>query len=405
MLGRAKRRGNPSARAVADAVEMSTDITNAATTPAHGLLSNKQSGIRTVFSASLKAVAGSKSGMDAATFKAALRATVAAMDRSSIPDVYERMRISIESVPEGLVGMAARQAAGDAQTHMGLERRGKNLLARIDDAAIKAAEDRMLLNDGILAKEAAVKAARQLAEDAVVLTKKVVKTAVPLHAAAVAVFEVGIRGAGSHDLQPRIQETCDQMPELARPLGDLGMSMTVALANMLLQATDGRRLYRTAVKSAENACVEETLNRIVGMVDENTFEAVYGALAACAHTASGGRAFKSGYGKALTKACGVGVPQRLSPEAIQDILKDAPPEIASQIQESDLQDFFLQLQDKRDMLLGSADNAARRKHLGLARGVNYKKIAADPALAGMISMYKMAYDAGYEGAGAAAKGL
>ena len=409
MFGRAKRLGNPSARAVADAVDASLHVANGASTSAYGLLTNQQSGVRTVFTASLKAVAGAKpGGMDAAAFKAALRAAVRAIDESCIPEVYERLRLSVESIPHGLVLMAARQAAGDAWTNAGLGRRGGDPLARMDDAAVKAAEDRMLLDDGVSTEEATVKAARRLAGAAVGLTTNVVKTAVPMHAAAVAMFEVGIRGAGRRDLPRRMRDTCDEMPELARPLGDQGVSMIAALSHMLLAAAENRRMYRTAVQSAEDACVKETIDRIVGMVDENAFEAAYGALAACAHAASGGRAFKSGYEEALAKACGVGTagmaPDGLSSDAMRGMLKDVSPGMAGRVRESDLQDFILQMCGKMDVLFGSAEEAPVRKRLGLARGVDYKKVAADPDMVGILSAYKMAYDAGYEGAAAAAKG-
>ena len=302
--------------------------------------------------------------------------------------------------------MAARQAAGDALSKTRSVRKGAPDSAT--EAAVVAVKTRMRRKDGRLAVGAAAMAARSLADIACGTASGVALMGVPVHAATTAVFEVGIRGAGRHDLQHRIRETCNRLPELARPLGDLGVSMTAALCEMILSATENRRLYRTAVKNAEEACIEETINRIVGMIDENTFEVVYGALAACAHTASGGRAFKSGYEEALAKACGVGtpgtIPDRLSPDDIKDILKDVSPEIASQVCESDLQDFFLQMRAKRDMLLGSVDDTAGRKRLGLARGVDYKKTAADTALAEIISMYRMAYDAGYERARTATRG-
>lgn len=387
------------------------DITDDAKMPARGLLSSRRSGIRTVFSASRKAVAGAKSGsMDGKIFEAALKAAAEAIDKSNIPKTYERIRVSVESVPESLVRMAARQAAGDVQADMALGQRYKGLPGRMDNAAVDAAEARMRRGDGVRAVRAASESARLHAEAASMLTANIVMTMVPFHAAAVAAFEVGIRGATPRDLQRMIRETCNRLPESARPLGEFAVSITAALSDMILRATANRRLYSTAMRGAEEACDDETINRIIGMIDENTFEAVYGALAACAHAASGGRAFESGYEEALAAACGVdaaggmnAIPDSLSPDAINDILKDVPPEVAGQVRESDLQDFYRQMRSKAELLFGSEDDMLRRKRLGMALGVDYKKAAAHPALAGMISMYKMAYDAGYEGAGAAAK--
>lgn len=407
MARRPKAKGGVSpARTVADAVEIALDMTGEVKAPARAILSNRRSGVRTVFSASRKAVAGAKPGnVDGATLEAALMAAADAIGKSGIPKTYERIHTHVGYVPDSLVRMAALQAAGDAQAGMALGRRGKGLPDRISNAAVEAAEARTRRGDGVRAAAAASESARRHAEAASTLTSNIVMTMVPFHAAAVAAFEVGIRGATQRNLQDAVRETCSRLPESARHLGESAVSITTALSEFILRAAANRRLHSTAMRSVEEACVDETIDRIVGMVDENTFEAVYGALAACAHAASGGRAFESGYEEALAAACGVdtgsrmgSLPDRLSPDAINDILKDMPPDMAGQVRESDLQAFYQQMHSKMGLLFGSKDDMARRKRLGTALDVDYKKAAADPALAGMISLYKMAYDAGYEAA-------
>ena len=373
------------------------EITERARMTAHTILTNRTSGIQTMFDASREAVADVKPGkVSRAAFDKSLKAAAKAINKSIIPFAYDNMRVEIESVPRRLVWMAARQAAGDAFAAR-KSKADNRLLKRMNEAATEAAKAGL---EGD-AMEAAGKAARRISKRASNLTSNIVMTAAPVHAAAVALFEVGVRGATSKTLQDEVKAACKKMPEAARRYKDIGAPMMAAFAEAILQIAPGRRKYQTAVQAVEEMCRNEAVERIIGMIDENTFEAAYGALAGCAHAASNGRVFESGYEGALAAACGmdtsVQVPGDIAPDEINKVLKNLPPEVADRVSESDIRAMYLRLQNRMAWMLNPED-VDKQKRLNMALGVNYREAAADPDVADLISLYKAAYEVAHEAA-------
>ena len=237
-----------------------------------------------------------------------------------------------------------------------------------------------------------------------------VSTGVSVHAATVAMFEVGIRGTAPGALADAVEETCRDLPESARRHDDILVSMVVALSSVVSVEAASRRGYQTAVSAAERTCRNAAADRILETVCGKTFETVYGALAACAYSVSNGRAFEAGYEDALAAVCGVDpgenladMPVGLSPEDMDNLLRTVAPNIMGQIPKSVLQQVYQNM--SADMLLPGFEPGEEQRLLAEAMGVDYKEAAADPALADIISLYKMAYDAGCEGAGVVAKSL
>ena len=412
-----QRRGSGSPRAalestLTDAVASATEVAAEAELASDGVVSGR-GGLRDVFAASMKAVADTEPGdMNRNAFDAALDAAGKALDDSVIPSAYELMSKIIASLPDRAVRMAARQAAGDAFYRMPAGARtagGDSLLSAMREAAADASKTRLGKADGERAVRNAGKASEGLADFVHGMVADAVSTGVSVHAATVAMFEVGIRGTAPGILADAVEETCRDLPESARRHDDILVSMVVALSSVVSVEAAGRRGYQTAVRAAERTCRNAAADRILETICGKTFETVYGALAACAY-ASNGRVFESGYEDALATVCGVepgenpaDMPAGLSPEDMDKLLRTVAPNIMGQIPKPVLQQVYQNM--SADMLLPGFEQGDEERLLTEAMSVDYKEAAADPALADIISLYKMAYGAGYEGAGVVAKSL
>ena len=192
-----------------------------------------------------------------------------------------------------------------------------------------------------------------------------VSTGVSVHAATVAMFEVGIRGTAPGILADAVEETCRDLPESARRHDDILVSMVVALSSVVSVEAAGRRGYQTAVRAAERTCRNAAADRILETICGKTFETVYGALAACAY-ASNGRVFESGYEDALASVCGVepgenpaDMPAGLSPEDMDKLLRTVAPNIMGQIPKPVLQQVYQNM--SADMLLPGFEQGRRRE--------------------------------------------
>lgn len=412
-----QRRGSGSSRAalestLTDAVASATEVAAEAELASDGVVSGR-GGLRGVFAASMKAVADTEPGdMNRNAFDAALEAAGTALDDSVIPSAYERMSKIIVSLPDRVIRLAARQAAGDAFYLMpaGARKAGDGLLSMMSDAAADASKTHLGKADGKRAVRDAGKASEDLADFVYGMVSDAVSTGVSVHAATVAMFEVGIRGTAPGALADAVEETCRDLPESARRHDDILVSMVVALSSVVSVEAAGRRGYQTAVRAAERTCRNAAADRILETVCGKTFETVYGALAACAYSVSNGRTFESGYEDALATVCGVDpgenladMPVGLSPEDMDKLLRTVAPNIMGQIPKSVLQQVYQNM--SADMLLPGFEPGEEQRLLAEAMAVDYKEAAADPALADIISLYKMAYDAGCEGAGVVAKSL
>ena len=159
-------------------------------------------------------------------------------------------------------------------------------------------------DDGAAVRTAAADA-REIAGLASETTSRMVLLGAPVHAAAVAVFEVAIRGVSPYDLADAVEEACNDLPEMARRHDALVVGLVGALSTMIAADAAYRQKYQTAVRGAEKLSRNEAADRIVDEITGNTFEAVYTALVASAYANSDGSAFESGYDEALTAACGV----------------------------------------------------------------------------------------------------
>ena len=95
----------------------------------------------------MEAVADTEPGnIGLSVFDAAMRAARGAVIDSAIPSCYDRVRLSVESIPDRLVRVAARQAASDLYARMPVRDRsagGGRLLGRMKTAAVRAAKARL----------------------------------------------------------------------------------------------------------------------------------------------------------------------------------------------------------------------------------------------------------------------
>ena len=412
-MARRQRFGDPGAAlegVLTDAVASASDAAGEAALASKDAVSGR-GGIRSVFTASRKAVAGAKPGdMSRNVFDAAFDAAERTLDESVVPSAYERMHEIILSLPDRVVWMAARQAAGDVLYAMPAgERRaaGDHLLDMMREAASDASGARLEKEDGERAVRAASKAARDLADDSCDEVSEVNSTGVSAHAATVAVFEVGIRGTPPDTMADALEETCRDLPESARRHDDMTAAMVVALSTVVAVEAAGQTRYQTAVRVAEKVCRKEAAERILETISEKTFVIIYGALAACAHSVSNGRVFESGYEAALAAACGVDPPEpqdaapELSPQDVDKILRTIVPDIMGQMPKSVLQEIYQKM--PADVLLSGFEEDDEQKTFDEAVSIDYKGAAADPEMADIISLYEMAYGAGCEGAAAVAK--
>ena len=411
-----QRRDSGSSRAaleslLTDMVGSSNDAAVEAELASDGIVSGR-GGLQDVFAASLKAVADTEPGdMSRNAFDAALEAAEDALDESVIPSAYEQMSKIIASMPDLVIRIAAKQAAGDVfygMTPRARKAAGDGILSMMGEAADDASKARLGQADGKRVVRDAGKAGGELADFVREMVSDAVSTGVSVHAATVAMFDVGIRGTAPGDLADAVEETCRDIPESARRHDDILVSMVVALSTVVSAEVAGRRSYQTAVRAAERTCRNASVERILETIYGKTFEAIYGALVACAYSVSSRRAFESGYDDALAVACGVDPDDNpgdthvgLSPEDMDKFLRSVAPDIMGQIPKSVLQQVYQKMPP--DMLLSGFEEGEEQRLLTEAVNIDYREAAADPSLADIISLYRMVYDAGHEGAAAVAK--
>ena len=390
-------------RVLSGAVASAAEVADGVRTVSDGIISGRD-GLRTSFEAALKTVSDAKPGdMTRNAFDGALEAAQAALEGSALSSAMERMHRAIADAPHYAVRMAARQAAGDALSKARSVRKGAPDAAT--EAAVKAAEARVRREDGRLAVGAAATAAGGLADTACGTAAGVVLMGVPVHAAAAAVFEVGIRDTPPGRLADRVREACRDLPESARRHDEMTVAIVVALSTAMAMNAAGRKKYRTAVQAAEKVCRDEAADRILGTMSGLTFEAVYGALIAGACAVSGRRVFDSWYEEALAAAFGMdppgtrtGASVTVSPDEIGRLLRAVTPDIHGQVSKAVLEDICQEMSVDLEWMLDSGEGENDRRRFGDAMATDYAGMSADPAMAGIISLYRMAYDAGYEGA-------
>ena len=390
-------------RILSDAAAPATEVADGVGTVSEGMMSGRD-GLRIPFAAALGAVADAKPGdMSRNAFDAALKAAETALGGSAVSSALERMRQAIEAIPDYVIHMASRQAAGDAFFRTRHVRGSAS--DSVTEAAVVAAGARMEREDVERAVRTAARGARSLADIACRTASGVVLMGVPVHAAAAAVFEAGMRDTPPGRLAGRVRETCRDLPESARRHDEMTVAIVAALSTVMAMDAAGRQNYRTAAQAAEKACRDEAAERILGAMSGLAFETVYGALIAGACAVSGRRVFDSWYEEALAAAFGMdppgtrtGASVTVSPDEIGRLLRAVTPDIHGQVSKAVLEDICQEMSVDLEWMLDSGEGENDRRRFGDAMGADCADMSADPAMAGIISLYRMAYDAGYEGA-------
>ena len=167
MTGRRRRQPkegsppDPLAMTIADAVKSATEAADEAGADVRRIIYGR-SGLGVVFAAAMKAVADNEPGdIGMSVFDAAMRAARGAVVDSAIPPCYDRVRQSVESIPDRLIRVAARQAASDLFAGMPVQDRsagGGRLLGRMKTAAVRAAKARLGRDGGAAVRAATVDA-------------------------------------------------------------------------------------------------------------------------------------------------------------------------------------------------------------------------------------------------------
>lgn len=385
---------------IADAVKTATEAADEVNVDLRRIISGK-SCLGAVFAAAMDAVADTEPGnIGPSVFDAAMRAAEGAVTGSAIPFHYNLVRRSVESVPDRLVRVAARQAASDLFADIPVQDRSTGdgrLLGRMRSAAVRAAKAHLKRDGGAVLRAAAADA-REIADVSVEAVSKMVLVGASVHAATVALFEVAIRQVPPYRLADAVEEACRELPEMAHRHDDLIVSLVGALAMMIANDAAYRQKYQTAVRGAEKLSRDEAADRIVDEITGNTFEAVYMALVLSAYANSDGTVFESGYEDALAAACGVDTNHVQWMRGME--LGDTSPGVDG---EDISQEDYLEMQQKlaktMEWLFGHGEDQDRRKRFMIATDVDYKAAVSGGWMAGMISLYEIAYRAGYEGAG------
>lgn len=384
--------------AVTAADMVSSSIESAAQSIAY-----RQSGLPFVFKASQEAVAKIKPvNINHRTFDAALEAARVAMEDSDIPSTYKKMHKIIMSIPDYLVSMAAKHAANDLFTSMPVKARtsdGGRLLEDMKDAAIKTARVHIRRDECIPQLQAATHDAEKIAAITVLMTAEIVQTGVSAHAATAAVFGAAIQKVPPNRLTRAIEKACADLPKLARRHSGI-LGLVTEISTTILNDAIYRRKYQTAISGAEKLSRKDATVQVCNMIIGNTFEAVYMTLITGIYAISDKSTFESGYEEALAAACGIksfDTQQATMGDTSDDPtsnLENIPPEV--------LQELYQKLSNKLGYVLGSEENPASRRLYTNALEVDYEAYASSDGSNNIISLYEIAYRAGYKGAGAAA---
>ena len=391
---------DPLAAIVFDAVESATEAADEAGADIRQII-NGEEGLGAVFAAALDAVADTEPrNIGMSVFDAAMRAAMDAVSGSTIPSVYDRVRISVESIPDRLVRAAGQRAASDLFADMAMQDRsvdGERLQDSMRAAAVQAAKTRLERDDATETVQAAAADVRDMAGADYENISRSVMIGAPVHAATVAVFEVAVRGVLPDDLDYAVEEACNDLPEMARRHGDLIVTLVGALSIIIADETEYTQRYQDAVRSAEEISRNEAVDRIAEEISGSTFESVYTALVASAYANSDGSAFESGYEETLAAAFGTDF-DRGQQEAA-DWIASAGPLPGMDTENPDLQ---MRLTNTIKMLLDYTGDPGRQRLFINAMEADYRAAASSGQIDGLISLYDMAYRAGYEAAGIAA---
>lgn len=358
---------------------------------------NGRSGLGAVFTAAMDAVADTEPGnIDSNVFDAAMKAAAGAIPVSAISSGCDRVRRSVQSTPDHLVQVAARLAALDLFTKMLVQGKidgGESLRDSMKTAAVQAAKTRLEYDDAVTAVRAAAANTQEISDIALHKTSVMVMIGVPVLAATVAVFEVAVRGVPPDRLGKVIENTCKDLPDVACQHDDIIVALVTALSMMILADAAYRQKYQTAVQGVVKMAQDEAADRIVDEIVGNTFEAVYMALISGAYANSDGSVFKYHYDEALAAVCGVNAGRSRQKKSMI-VSGGSPPGVNKKA--------FLDLQHSLADIVGGTSifemDTVQRKVFMNAKGVDYKDAVSSGHLDGIITLYDMAYHAGYKGA-------
>ena len=373
-----------------------------------------RSRISPVFAAAREAVAGERPGkISQRVFDTASHAAAKAMEDSARPIEYELMADGILGIPDHAIWMAARQAAGDLFHRLPAEkreRRGERLLKKARKAAVTAARVRLrrdkdqrfrrytnkardyLEGDKAAEFRAAVKSTQDIAERTIGAIAMTVYLGTIIHAATAAAFGAAIRDVPRAELAGAVEKACEDLPEVARRNDEVTGSAVASLAEAIYGDAARRRKAGAAVSGAEKLLQDGVVTQISDIVYESSFEAAYGALAACAYAVSRKSAFRAGYEAALAKACGA-EPSGSADVIVRVMLENHGGDAISAAPGEFFQELYQRLTNTTEQA-PSPEVETRRSVFRAALEIDYEAAASDDGMEAIISLYKAAYRAG-----------
>ena len=373
-----------------------------------------RSRISPVFAAAREAVAGERPGkISQRLFDTAGHAAAKAMEDSARPIEYELMADGILGIPDHAIWMAARQAAGDLFHRLPAEkgeRRGERLLKKARKAAVAAARVRLgrdkdqrfrrytnkardyLEGDKAAEFRAAVKSTQDIAERIIGAIAMTVYLGTIIHAATAAAFGAAIRDVPRAELAGAVERACEDLPEVARRNDEVTGSAVASLAEAIYGDAARRRKAGAAVSGAEKLLQDGVVTQISDIVYESSFEAAYGALAACAYAVSRKSAFRAGYEAALAKACGA-EPSGSADVIVRVMLENHGGDAISAAPGEFFQELYQRLTNTTEQA-PSPEVETRRSVFRAALEIDYEAAASDDGMEAIISLYKAAYRAG-----------
>ena len=312
-------------------------------------------------------------------FAAALAAAKAAIDKSDMAASYDSIHSTLASSNTILARAAARKGARDAFAELPLrtqEAGGKTLLLDMRRAAAKAAKDS--LQHGTTNTDWVP----TLAEIVIQGASETIHTGTSISAAALAFFCVSIRNTPLENLTDGIRDICEEIPKLAFPYGLDCMIVSQATSEYIGDAAEGHRGYQAVIRAAEKGVRKNVVFEASETVGRGAMEGIFSMLVTGAYATSKRDAFDAKYTDALAAACGAkpkGSKAHNSGQGFTDNVLSTLHKILFENDEHEtLFSFF--------------------------RNIEYKTLAANPRLAGLVSTYEAAHRAAYKTAGATAAG-
>lgn len=320
-------------------------------------------------------------------FDTALRAARGAVDCSSIQSVYDRMLLSVESIPDRLVRAVGQRAASEMFVRMSVQGRpfDDGHLQDMESAAVRAATMSLQMGDAAPTIWAAIADVQDIAKIVYRSASESILLGAPVHAATVAVFEAAIRGVPPDDLDDAITDACNDLQDVAGRHDDRVAVLVQTLAIMINDDDVYPLTYQTAVRSAMKLSQDMAADRIVDEIVGNIFEGVYMALVAAAYANSDRYVFESGYDEALAAAF------RLDPDYVrlsmtgETVFNDLSPNI-------DMDDPAVQrgISHTIRVALNYKGDPARRKMFMSAIEIDCGEAVSSGLINGIISLYDMA---------------